>query len=181
MSLTILWNAWTQFTFKCPSQWCQNSSAWSFLHDCTKLAAYVLCTLLKFISYKLQLRSFVTITSPSRSLTIHSFRLLAFSTHWTKICSLRANLLATTAHEGHPWYELSRFYQQQWNPFRLLSWCYHHPNKTIYGAITSYVLNVIIWEVMWLFQSPWSSYTLPSNAFDVALQMCIHYHPWYFF
>ena len=95
MLFTMFWSAWTYFTFKCSSRLCRSSSAPSFLHDCTTSVAFVSFNFLKFILYKLPLRSPMAISFPSGPLTIHSIMLIALSTHLTKPCLSRTNFLAT--------------------------------------------------------------------------------------
>lgn len=74
MPSTMLWNVWTFFTFKFLSRWYQSSSTSSYFVDCIQLVVFALCTLIKYILYKLPSRSFIVVTSPSGPLIIHLFR-----------------------------------------------------------------------------------------------------------
>lgn len=101
MTFTTIWSACTPFTIKCPSKRCQNSHLLFFSsNDCFKLAIFVQYIFVKFILYKLPLHSPVAITMQFGHLTTHS----------TKVCLLRANLLTTHTHEGYIWYHSLLFY-----------------------------------------------------------------------
>jgi hypothetical protein len=78
MPLTKLWSTWTLFTFQYPSQRCPSSQTSSIFNHCIESVTSTPYTLINFISYKLSLHIFITITSPSEHLTIHSFRLNYF-------------------------------------------------------------------------------------------------------